>query len=307
VSATNMTPGAAVNASSIVGLHQQPQPNQVPLLLHQQPQNSNATSVPSESQTTRNDATSTLPFPVVAPMTQQGLLAATASAAAAPPVGVATGTAAGGGGPLFLPPSHTLAAATSHAVSLPFHGATATASTGASSSSIGMPALAATTTSTLAMNHHHLPFAVSLPQAVLTASEQRLLTPLVFRYTKLRSGKWLREEEAYAELLIDLFEKGHVNDCQNGTTLRSYLSQKLHCAPMRISKKYAGRGIGKMVYLSKVTSAGVGLPFDQQKQIDIMVQTTESKFIKAASPTNEFIRGVSIVRGAIVFARPHVS
>jgi hypothetical protein len=135
--------------------------------------------------------------------------------------------------------------------------------------------------------------AVSASGAGEQQQQRLLLTPPVFRNTKLRSGKWLREEEAYAELLIDLFEKGHVNDCQNGTTLRAYLSQKLHCAPMRISKKYAGRGIGKMVYLSKLTSAGVALPFDQQKQINLLVQATETKFIKAASPTNEYARGVS--------------
>jgi hypothetical protein len=277
-----MKSGAAVNAS--IGVVSQQQPHQA--LLHQQNSNehgvSAAASAPNESQTTRNDATNTSALQFhVAPVTQQSLLAATAAASAAAPGGVA-------GPPLFLPPSHSLAA-TSNAVSLPFNGA-ATAS-GTASSTIAMLPMATTTTTI----HHH-PFAVSLPQAVLAAGEQLLLTPLVFRNTKLRSGKWLREEEAYAELLIDLFEKGHVNDCQNGTTLRSYLSQKLHCAPMRISKKYAGRGIGKMVYLSKVTSAGVGLPFDQQKQIDAMVQTTESKFIKAASPTNEFLRSVSSLK-----------
>lgn len=73
-------------------------------------------------------------------------------------------------------------------------------------------------------------------------------TAPAFRTRKLRSGKWLPEEERFAELLIRCFEKGLIANCEHGTTLRSYLSQKLHCAPMRISKKYAGRGIGKMVY-----------------------------------------------------------
>ena len=94
-------------------------------------------------------------------------------------------------------------------------------------------------------------------------------TPSVFQFRKLRSGKWIPEEEDYAELLISLFEKGRVTDCENGMTLRSYLSQKLHCAPMRISKKFAGKGIGKMIYLApcaypgflgfyKVTDSGSG-------------------------------------------------
>jgi hypothetical protein len=64
----------------------------------------------------------------------------------------------------------------------------------------------------------------------------------------LRSGKWIPEEEEYSETLIELFNKGLIDDCENGTTLRLYLSRKLRCAPMRISKKYAGKGIGKIVY-----------------------------------------------------------
>lgn len=68
-----------------------------------------------------------------------------------------------------------------------------------------------------------------------------------------RRGKWTREEEIYADLLIENFEKGHINE-KNGCTLRSFLARKLHCAPMRISKKYAGKGIGKMVYVSLANS-----------------------------------------------------
>lgn len=67
---------------------------------------------------------------------------------------------------------------------------------------------------------------------------------------KQRSGKWTREEEAYADILIELFDKGQVEE-KNGVTLRSFLSRKLFCVPMRISKKYAGRGIGKKVFMNK--------------------------------------------------------
>lgn len=72
---------------------------------------------------------------------------------------------------------------------------------------------------------------------------------LQHRPNKLRSGKWIREEEEYALVLIELFEKGMVADCENGTTMRAYLSRKLQCPPMRISKKFAGKGIGKMIYV----------------------------------------------------------
>jgi len=60
------------------------------------------------------------------------------------------------------------------------------------------------------------------------------------------AGKWSPEEERYATELIVAFESGTLDDCEEGTTLRSYLSKKLNCAPMRISKKFAGQGIGKV-------------------------------------------------------------
>ena len=60
------------------------------------------------------------------------------------------------------------------------------------------------------------------------------------------AGKWSPEEERYATELILAFESGTLDDCEEGTTLRSYLSKKLNCAPMRISKKFAGTCIGKV-------------------------------------------------------------
>lgn len=65
------------------------------------------------------------------------------------------------------------------------------------------------------------------------------------------SGKWTVREEAYANELIKSFELGILTDCEEGSTLRSYLARKLNCAPMRISKKFAGKGIGKVRYNSK--------------------------------------------------------
>ena len=61
-----------------------------------------------------------------------------------------------------------------------------------------------------------------------------------------RSGKWSTEEESFANRLIMDFENGSLRDCEDGCTLRSYLARKLRCAPMRISKKFAGRCIGKV-------------------------------------------------------------
>lgn len=67
-------------------------------------------------------------------------------------------------------------------------------------------------------------------------------------YSNLRKGKWTQEEEAYANKIIDLFNRGLLA-IPAGTTLRSYLSDKLRCDPMRITKKYAGtQCIGKQIF-----------------------------------------------------------
>jgi hypothetical protein len=83
------------------------------------------------------------------------------------------------------------------------------------------------------------------------------------------SGKWTSDEEQYAWRLIDDFELGllskcavtafpyfvdsfkFLDDCEEGCTLRSYLARKLNCAPMRISKKFAGHNIGKHTFVRK--------------------------------------------------------
>lgn len=54
----------------------------------------------------------------------------------------------------------------------------------------------------------------------------------------------------YANRLVYEFENGFLTDCENGCTLRSYLARKLNCAPMRISKKFSGRCIGKLAYVN---------------------------------------------------------
>jgi hypothetical protein len=114
------------------------------------------------------------------------------------------------------------------------------------------------------------------------------LAPSAFQGRKLRSGKWIKEEEDYAELLINLFERGQVEDCENGCTLRSFLSRKLHCAPMRISKKYAGKGIGKMVFLSKLSVGIISLPGEDHKATAARVKAKEEKFYHAVFPGSEY-------------------
>jgi hypothetical protein len=122
---------------------------------------------------------------------------------------------------------------------------------------------------------------------VLHHAPKSHLTPAAFQGRKLRSGKWIKEEEDYAELLISLFESGQVEDCENGCTLRSFLSRKLHCAPMRISKKYAGKGIGKMIYLSKL-NVGISIPGEEHTAAAARLKATQEKFFHAVFPGSEY-------------------
>lgn len=64
----------------------------------------------------------------------------------------------------------------------------------------------------------------------------------------LRRGKWTVEEESYVARVIQDFNSGYLN-APPGTTLRTYLSDKLNCDPMRITKKFTGDScIGKRVF-----------------------------------------------------------
>ncbi len=84
-------------------------------------------------------------------------------------------------------------------------------------------------------------------------SESKLKKYLLTEETShQRAGKWKYDEEIYAEHLIQSFRMGNLNDCSEGQSLRSYLSKKLNCSRMRISKKFAGRLIGKVITVSFV-------------------------------------------------------
>ncbi|GLE06589.1 hypothetical protein PINS_up015983 [Pythium insidiosum] len=69
-----------------------------------------------------------------------------------------------------------------------------------------------------------------------------------------RSGPWSRQEEEYAAALIDCFFRG-VLDLPEGTTLRSFLTSRLRCNPMRISKKLASENIADIKIPKKLGSA----------------------------------------------------
>ena len=48
-----------------------------------------------------------------------------------------------------------------------------------------------------------------------------------------------QDEEEYAAAITKEFNWDILRDCDNGATLRTYLSRRLHCDPMMISKKHA--------------------------------------------------------------------
>ncbi|CAJ1943138.1 unnamed protein product [Cylindrotheca closterium] len=87
----------------------------------------------------------------------------------------------------------------------------------------------------------------------------------------LRRGKWTVEEEAYVARVIQDFNSGFL-DAPAGTTLRSYLSEKLQCDPMRITKKFTGDAcIGKRVFHPAVRSIGNAPAIDKaQAELDAL-------------------------------------
>ncbi|OQS00894.1 hypothetical protein ACHHYP_02155 [Achlya hypogyna] len=98
----------------------------------------------------------------------------------------------------------------------------------------------------------------AVPEALAKTEEVPVETPdptvtneedAAAKKDKMRWGKWTREEEAYTTRLIADFSAGLLTDVTNGTTMRSWLSTKLRCCPMRISKKFVGEAsIGKRMF-----------------------------------------------------------
>lgn len=88
---------------------------------------------------------------------------------------------------------------------------------------------------------------------------------------KLRRGKWTPEEEAFVARVIQDFNSGFLR-APAGTTLRTYLSEKLHCDPMRITKKFTGDScIGKRVFHPAVRCAANAFEIDKaQAELDAL-------------------------------------
>ncbi|POM60778.1 hypothetical protein PHPALM_30338 [Phytophthora palmivora] len=128
----------------------------------------------------------------------------------------------------------------------------------------------------------------------------------------LRKGKWTEEESRYAAQLTNYFKEGLL-PLERGTMLRLYLSQKLNCEPMRITKKFTGgECIGKQVFrpCSPTPDSRVRI---MQAQLELV--TLEAAFIKRLKenredppvPTDEFdVRSTSSHRTRPVPLKPRM-
>lgn len=112
------------------------------------------------------------------------------------------------------------------------------------------------------------------------------------------TGKWPIEEERYANKLVLEFEAGMLDDCRDGVTLRSYLAKTLRCAPMRVSKKLAGKCIGSKVFcrqqgdrkkfLEEIAAGELNVTYLQKrmKQKKCATERTPIKFMRPRSSSD---------------------
>jgi len=161
--------------------------------------------------------------------------------------------------------------------------------------------------------------AASVAAVVLTNNEQLSSTTTFDRNSPknkgrkpLRRGKWTVEEEEYVARVIQDFNSGFLN-APAGYTLRSYLSDKLQCDPMRITKKFTGEScIGKRVFHPAVRSADNSTAIDKaQNELGLLenmwrqrleMQQLESakKAAASAAAATAASRGTVTVQGVPV-------
>lgn len=100
----------------------------------------------------------------------------------------------------------------------------------------------------------------------------------------LRKGKWTEEESRYAGQLTSYFKEGLL-PIERGTMLRLYLSQKLNCEPMRITKKFTGgECIGKQVFRPATPTPDSRVRM-MQAQLELVA--LEAAFIKRLKENRE--------------------
>ena len=159
-------------------------------------------------------------------------------------------------------PSSTLVAT---ATALPSTTSNTTTQTRPRSNSVPFNFPSNTTSST---HHHHHPTTSQEQRQPKSSSSSSPTTSNQKSNQQLRRGKWTVEEETYVARVIQDFNTGYLN-APPGTTLRSYLSDKLNCDPMRITKKFTGDAcIGKRVFHPAVRCANNASLIDKAQVSD---------------------------------------
>ncbi|KAL4165852.1 hypothetical protein KRP22_014559 [Phytophthora ramorum] len=109
-----------------------------------------------------------------------------------------------------------------------------------------------------------------------------------------RSGPWSHDEEVFASALIDCFFKGVLNIAE-GTTLRAFLSSRLCCNPMRISKKLASECIADIPIPKKLgSSTYVRRPestLEEQTEAEDALQSLQHTYLQSSSKKGNSVSG----------------
>ncbi|KAL7426754.1 hypothetical protein ACHAXM_000573 [Skeletonema potamos] len=92
---------------------------------------------------------------------------------------------------------------------------------------------------------------------------------------------FFQSEVEYAKFLIEEFDSGLTKDLKTGHTKRSFLSEKLMCAPMRVSKKFPGPSIGKATFSrASIGEDGNPLPKKVFEGYEIRHNALRIKFLR---------------------------
>lgn len=113
----------------------------------------------------------------------------------------------------------------------------------------------------------------------------------------LRKGKWPKEEEDYVDALKAAFEDGML-PLRDGSTLRATLAIQLHCAPMRITKKFAGdTSLGKKLYRRQYEGL---TPLEWKSASDAVLARIEPLWVGFSNRLNQTAGSVRL-QGAVSF------
>ncbi|EGZ06636.1 hypothetical protein PHYSODRAFT_530731 [Phytophthora sojae] len=141
-----------------------------------------------------------------------------------------------------------------------------------------------------------------------TASIASTPTASPVRYFR-RSGPWSHDEEVFAAALIDCFFKG-ILDIAEGTTLRAFLSARLCCNPMRISKKLASESIAEIRIPKKLGSSTYvrhgGVTMEEHLEAEEALQKLQDRYMNSSTTKSRRMVGSKRPRQSRV-RRPLVS